>query len=329
MKRNRIISIVASFAALAFAVGVANTSPATKPNATVVHSVSWLTSFKEAKEVAKRTGRPILLLSMFGRIDEEMPCANARTMRATLFKDPEFRAFAEREVVPAWEMVREAPKVEIDLGDGKKIKRTVRGNAVMYLCNADGKVLDAYPGVYVKDDFFPMVRGSIAELAGKSDSEVLAWHEAKASKVMERAIRATMSKMAVESPTLDLLDIRAIEGATTEAQSTDPKKLRFLRAARRVQDMSLTPMRPRAITATAIGKSLDELTPEQAGEQILRADSKQNIGAVRDVIHLWLSSEAKLPTPMEAREPVLETILKIPYKDPYFGLRDILVPGTK
>ena len=31
----------------------------------------------------------------------------------------------------------------------------------------------------------------------------------------------------------------------------------------------------------------------------------------------------------EARDAVLMDLLKIPYKDPYFGLKDLLMPGTK
>ena len=122
---------------------------------TQVNGVAWRNSLADAQAEARRTGKPILLLSMFGKIDEAMPCANARTLRATLFKDPEFRAFVEKEAIPAWEMVRPVPRVTIDFGNGKQLVRTVRGNAVMYLVSPEGKVFDAFPGVYTKDDFLP------------------------------------------------------------------------------------------------------------------------------------------------------------------------------
>ena len=45
---------------------------------TNVDGIGWFASLPDALAEAKRTDKPILLLSMFGRLDEEMPCANAR-----------------------------------------------------------------------------------------------------------------------------------------------------------------------------------------------------------------------------------------------------------
>lgn len=300
-----------------------------KPKRTMVHNVGWFQSFEEAKVLSKTQKRPILLLSMFGKLDEEMPCANARTLRATLFKDPEFRDFALKEAVLAWEMVREVPKVEIDLGDGKKIKRTLRGNAVMYLCNSDGKVLDAFPGVYTKEAFFPMVRESIKANFGKDGADVVAWHKSGAEKLVRRTIPMTLGKSASESTTLLALGARPNSGSNGGFVKADtPERQAFLRAASATRDLSLTPMSADEVAMATLGKPLAELSPEEAGRAILKADSDRNTGDVRRIIHLWLASEQKLPTPLEARDTVLETILKIPYKDPYFGLRDIVMPGT-
>ena len=310
---------LASIAALALGAG--------KVRKTDVHGVGWHDSFSAAAEEAKRLGKPILFLSMFGQLDEEMPCANARTLRATLFKDPEFLKLVSQDVVPAWEMVRPVPKITVDLGDGKAVKRTVRGNAVMYLCNSDGKVVDAYPGVYTPEDFMPAVRESIS-MAGKSSDEINSWHTTNGKDL--RMIRATLSKSGVESPVLNLVGARRIAGADNreKVDRQDEKRLRFLRAAARIEDASLTPMTPNQVAVTATGELIGNKTPEQVGMEILKLDSRQNITQMRGVVHLWLASEKELPTPAQARDTVLETILKIPYKDPYFGLKDILVPGT-
>jgi hypothetical protein len=296
-----------------------------KAKKTNVHGVGWYASFSDALAESKRTGKPILFLSMFGKLDEEMPCANARTLRATLFKDPEFKKLISDDVIPAWEMVRAVPKIEIDLGDGKKIKRTVRGNAVMYLCNSDGQVVDAYPGVYASEHFLPAVRESIL-MSKKSTAEILAWHESNGKVPRERGF--TLGKMAVESPTLSLIGARPIEGSKTDPRSQDPKRARFLTAALRIQDLSLTPLPSDDIAFVLTGKGLTERTPEQVGMDILNRDSVRNITQMRGLIHLWLASEPGLPNPASARDTVLETILKIPYKDPYFGLKDIVIPGT-
>ena len=96
------------FATMAVSAGFAASSGHAKK--TMVNGVGWYASFSDALTESKRTQKPILLLSMFGRLDEDMPCANARTLRATLFKDPEFRKLVSDDVIPAWEMVRAVPE---------------------------------------------------------------------------------------------------------------------------------------------------------------------------------------------------------------------------
>lgn len=309
---------IVSATALAFGAG--------KVKKTAVNGIEWHDSFDEASAEAKKSGKPILFLSMFGEIDEKMPCANARTLRATLFKDPEFKRLVSEDMIPAWEMVRAVPKITVDLGDGKKITRTVRGNAVMYVCNSDGKVVDAYPGVYTGEDFFPAIKESIA-MCRKTPDEINAWHTANGRRV--RSLRATMSKGAAEGPVLNLAGARRVAGAKGDMiVNDDPKRALFLDSAARIEDMSLTPMSPEMVAVNVTGQPIGEKTPEQIGMEILKADSKQNITQMRGVIHLWLASEKQLPNPKQARDTVLETILKIPYKDPYFGLKDIAIPGT-
>lgn len=314
-----LVLIVALLSAVALAMGGG------KVRKTAVHGVSWHDSFPEACLEAKKADKPILFLSMFGRLDEEMPCANARTLRATLFKDPEFKKLISNDVIPAWEMVRAVPKIEIDLGDGKKIKRTVRGNAVMYLCTPDGKVMDAFPGVYTAGDFMPMVKDSIAK-SKMSEAEILAWHEANGKAPID--YRATLSKSGTESPALNLIGAKGVNPVFKMENPNDPKERKFVQAAYRLRDMSLTPFTSEEVTWAVTGQPIAERSPEEIGQEIIKTDSKQNATQVRGVIHLWMASRKQLPTPAQARDTVLETILKIPYKDPYFGLKDIFIPGT-
>jgi len=323
MTRKTIIGIVVA-AGCATAVGIAWAHG--KSGITKVNGIEWRNSLQDALVEAKRQDKPVLLLSMFGRIDEDMACANARTLRATLFKDPQFKKLVSSEVVPAWEMVRAVPKIEIDLGDGKKIRRTVRGNAVMYLVNPDGKVLDAYPGVYTSEDFFPMVHKSIEQLAHADEAKILAFHQKRGKLIPFTA--ATMGKSVMESPTLDLLGARPIQGAATPAEKSTPERERFLMAASRISDLSLTPMPASEAIARTSGRTLGDRDPNEVAREIMRNDSKNNMARVRPVVHLWLASEKTLPKIEDARDAVLETILKIPYKDPYFGLKDVLLPGT-
>ncbi|HWD41717.1 MAG TPA: hypothetical protein VG944_22940 [Fimbriimonas sp.] len=295
---------------------------------TSVNGVGWFDSFDDALTQARQEHKPILLLSMFGRLDEELPCANARTLRATLFKDPGFKQLVTRDVIPAWEEVRAVPHVTIDFGDGHKLTRTVRGNAVMYLCNSDGKVVDAYPGIYTPKDFMPAIHESIDKLTHTDAKHVIDYHEQRGSMIAVTA--TTMSKAMVESPTLNLIGARPIPGVRTPIppDQLDPARINFLRAASRINDMSLTPMTPDETVARITGQPMAMHEPAVLPQEIIDRDSQVNMTRTRAVIHLWLGSEKALPTPEEARETVLETILKIPYKDPYFGLRDVVLPGT-
>lgn len=295
---------------------------------TKVNGTPWRNSLGDALKEAKRTGKPVLLLSMFGKLDEEMPCANARTLRATLFKDPEFRQFVENEAIPAWEMVRPVPRITIDFGQGEKVVRTARGNAVMYLVNPNGKVFDAFPGVYTKEDFLPAARESIVALAKSDDEATRDFHRARAKWIPFTA--ATAGKRVLEGPSLRLIGASAINGFQTpppnpELAKKDPLKEAFLRAAAALTDSSLAPGTAQEAVA-ALGATGS--TPDELAKSILQRDSKLNMERVRSIVHFYFASEKTLPTPAEARDAVLGTILKIPYKDPTMGLNDVLLPGT-
>lgn len=346
----------------ALATKPAGVTPAGAPKTTQTHGIRWYDSLEDAKAVATKEKKPILLLSMFGKLDEKMPCANARTLRATLFKDPEFKKLMENDVVPAWEMVRAVPRVTIDLGNGEKISRTIRGNAVMYLCTSDGKVLDAYPGVYTAKDFLPMVKESMKMLSrdntgafaqqgsqpkdtlfasnGKGQTVQLGERPRSVDEAMvffhrqrigfARAGNMTFGKTAAEAPTLDLIGAKPTEGALVKVSDNVPRaRRRFLEAAQGLRDLSLTPMTTEEAAIRVTGQGMQGQNPQDVAAQIIQIDSRNNIERVRPVVHLYFASLSKLPTPAEARDEILETILKIPYKDKYYGLRDIVMPGTE
>ena len=92
--------------------------------------------------------------------------------------------------------------------------------------------------------------------------------------------------------------------------------------------MSLTPMTTNETMLAVTGWPKGEISPNDMPKSILESDSQNNVKNVRAVVHMYFASLEKLPTPLEARDAILETILKIPYKDPYFGLKDIFLPGT-
>lgn len=54
---------------------------------------------------------------------------------------------------PAWESVRPVPIVHIDFGNGTMLTRTLHGNILTSVCDAEGHVLDALPGIYAEKEY--------------------------------------------------------------------------------------------------------------------------------------------------------------------------------
>lgn len=67
-----------------------------------------------------------------------------------LFSQPDVASYINQNFEPVWKSLRPVPKVSIDFGNGKVIKRTLHGNIATYVCTADGAVIDVLPGLYDK-----------------------------------------------------------------------------------------------------------------------------------------------------------------------------------
>jgi hypothetical protein len=65
-----------------------------------------------------------------------------------LFSRDDVAKFLNDRFEPAWQSVRPVPIVRVDFGNGTVLTRTLHGNIVTYVCDADGLLLDALPGLY-------------------------------------------------------------------------------------------------------------------------------------------------------------------------------------
>ena len=108
----------------------------------------WYTDFAQAKAAARAANKPILSLRLLGKLDEEFSCANSRFFRTILYSNAEVSKLLREKFILYWESERPVPKVTIDFGDGRKLERTLTGNSIHYVLDADGKVIDALPGLY-------------------------------------------------------------------------------------------------------------------------------------------------------------------------------------
>lgn len=108
----------------------------------------WYTDLDAAKARAAAEHKPILSLRLLGSLDDALSCANSRFFRTLLYPDIAVKARLHEGYVLHWESVRDAPKITIDFGGGKVLTRTVTGNSMHYVLDANGRVIDALPGVY-------------------------------------------------------------------------------------------------------------------------------------------------------------------------------------
>jgi hypothetical protein len=108
----------------------------------------WYTDLTQAKAAAKASGKPILSLRLLGNLNEEFSCANSRFFRAVLYSNATVSQVLRERFILHWQSVRPAPRITIDFGDGRKLERTITGNSIHYILDADGRIIDALPGLY-------------------------------------------------------------------------------------------------------------------------------------------------------------------------------------
>jgi hypothetical protein len=191
-----------------------------------VSRLYWYTDLDQAQAAARASGKPILSLRLLGRLDEDLSCANSRYFRVVLYANRELSRVLRDEVVLHWSSERPAPRVTIDMGDGRRMERTVAGNSIHYLLDADGQPFAAIPGLVGPAAFRRELLAALpiahADPAGRRSfhrmqmAEVAAaWRRDGAGAVLaggpvngatlREAERITVGKSAVEAPLIDAL----------------------------------------------------------------------------------------------------------------------------
>ena len=137
-----------------------------------ISGLYWYTDLNEAKKAAQESGKPILSLRLLGKLTDELSCANSRFFRTVLYSNAEVSAVLRDRFVLHWQSVRPAPVITIDYGDGRKLQRTITGNSIHYVLNADGDPIEALPGLYGPKVFLKALtdaEGLSKLLAGKNE----------------------------------------------------------------------------------------------------------------------------------------------------------------
>jgi hypothetical protein len=113
----------------------------------------WYTDLTQAEAAAHASGKPILSLRLLGKLSEEFSCANSRFFRTVLYSNAEVSRTLREHFILHWQSVRSVPRVTIDFGDGRKLERTLTGNSIHYVLDAEGHIIDALPGLYGPEAF--------------------------------------------------------------------------------------------------------------------------------------------------------------------------------
>ncbi len=310
----------------------------------------WHTDIEKAKEVAGKENKPILTLRLLGNLDEELSCANSRFFRTLLYPDPKVSAFLRDHYVLHWKSVRPVPKITVDFGDGRKLERTITGNSIHYVIDAEGRVVDALPGLYEADAFLNFVQRAAkfvevyADAPSKEwENAFAAWHKHQVA-TLDKQFNELIGKIGVDQSKAQTRKKLAMDVLTdkqwTKLAALKAKTLRIdpvVQAiiAEKAGDRPILPA-PNARAANALSRSKsfteDQLIDMVALErrwkklqnlrQTLAFDTVRNEYTLHRRIHERLAASGMLVEPVDLlNEWVYAELFKTPGSDPWLGLR--------
>lgn len=172
----------------------------------------WHTNFAKAQAEARASNKPILSLRLLGNLDEELSCANSRFFRVALYPNAEVSKYLRERFVLHWESVRPAPVMTIDFGDGRQLKRTVTGNSIHYVLDAEGRPIEALPGLYGPQAFLQHLQRAnalwqqTANLTGQDRHQALqTYHHQRLEAIQTAWVQNLQSAGIQDVPTLRAL----------------------------------------------------------------------------------------------------------------------------
>lgn len=193
----------------------------------------WFTDLEKAKAAAQQSGKPILSLRLLGKLNEEYSCANSRFFRTTLYANAEVAKYLSENFVLHWQSVRPVPRITIDMGDGRKIERTITGNSIHYVLDAAGNPIDALPGLYAAKAFLAgLERARTAERAlarlndGERAPQLKKYHETRLAEIQQQWARdLAQVGAAAATPVSYLLSSLGSSGNGLVVSSANPDAL--------------------------------------------------------------------------------------------------------
>jgi hypothetical protein len=291
----------------------------------------WYTDLDRAMTAARAERKPILYLRLLGNLTDEYSCANSRFFRTVLYANADVSRLLRERFVLVWESERPVPTVTIDYGDGRLLKRTLTGNSIHYVLDADGRLVDALPGLFDPRTFAELLAGAATAAADGSTPARLAYWTAQGATTgggaeprdegfpdAEAAAPLALSKSGVEAPVLrrlspELADSRAL--ALLEAGNAAPGPAG---PAPSMLDASAIDLMKHHDSTLADPAKLARTVARLEG--LIARDTRQNLAALRPRILAWLREGAGATRLDELNTRVYAELFLTPRADPWLGL---------
>jgi hypothetical protein len=224
-----------------------------------------------------------------------------------LFSQPELAQLVSQRFEPAWTTLRPAPQVTIDFGGGRVVRRTLHGNVLTWICDPQGRALDAVPGVCTPEVYRARLDEALAlyaQFAAKPERErnaaFRAWHAERsrpnASMLADFDPELFLAKRAIEAP---------VERAITAAPLVSNAARVDFAAKREIELPVEVALQPASLRAA------------------LDADTELNETVRRRKVHQVLAASGLVP-PAQLTKRVFLDVLGVDLDDPYLGLSQAL-----
>jgi hypothetical protein len=316
----------------------------------------WYTDLHEARARARETGRPILSLRLLGRLDEEFSCANSRFFRTVLYANHEVADALRSRFVLHWSSERPAPRVTVDFGDGRRLEGTLTGNSIHYILDAEGRPVDALPGLYGPRVFLEgltraeaAVRGAATREGAAREAWLRDYHRERLAELAQRFQQDARGANLADVPALPALVAAAPPmKLAMRAAAADRLAMTKSIAERPLLRSVMGPTAVPPVTANEPWSSLAALYVERldagslerlradgvdpAGEAVLALRGSMAEDTVRNEyllhyrLHQWLAEEAQGGRELETLNArVYSELFLTPRTDPWLGL---VAPGV-
>jgi hypothetical protein len=305
----------------------------------------WYTDLNAAVAAARQQGgKPILSLRLLGNLTDELSCANSRFFRSILYANEKISDKLRERYILHWKSVRPVPKVTIDFGDGRKIECTVTGNSIHYILDADGRPIEAIPGLYGPQAFLrELERGEeivkeSAALPGPERSKFLQDYHFRRAASIRAAWRDDLQQLGIRPPEPDYSRRSQLSAAANPiwtpelAEVTTDQvwgRIAALHATDAVLDKNsvalIQAQKPNAARA-GLGYVAKGSTETPLLRLIRNFQSSVAIDTVRSEylfhgqIHTWLAEEGNSAEVASLNDRVYRVLFLTPSDDPWLGL---------